>query len=54
MLREAHRQRLANVAAAAKPNGPGKLARIGSVLSSISIQRRSRVVGQRPAVGPAA
>jgi hypothetical protein len=54
MLREAHRQRLANVAAAAKPNGPGKLARIGSVLSSIPLPRRSRVVGQRPAVGSAA
>jgi hypothetical protein len=54
MLREAHRQRLANVAAAAKPNGPGKLARIGSVLSSISIQRRTRVAGGQPAVDSAA
>ncbi|MGH3116788.1 MAG: hypothetical protein ACRDQ2_06675 [Gaiellales bacterium] len=39
MLRAAHGQRLANVAAAAKPNGPGKLARIGSVLSSIPLPR---------------
>jgi hypothetical protein len=54
MLREAHRERLAAIAAAAKPNGPGKLARIGSVLSSISIQRRPRVAGGQPAVDSAA
>lgn len=54
MLREAHRERLAAVAAAAKPNGPGKLARIGSVLSSIAVQRRSRAVRRRPAIDSAA
>lgn len=54
MLRDAHRERLAAIAAAAKPNGPGKLARVGSVLSSIPLPRRGRVIGQRPAVGPAA
>jgi hypothetical protein len=54
MLREAHRERLAAIAAAAKPNGPGKLARIGSVLSSISVQRRTRVTGGQPAVDSAA
>jgi hypothetical protein len=50
MLREGHRQRLAAIAAAAKPNGPGRLARVGSVLSSISMPRRSRVAHRRPAV----
>lgn len=50
MLREAHRQRLANVAAAAKPNGLGKLARVGSVLSSIPLPRRTHVARRRPAV----
>jgi hypothetical protein len=54
MLREAKQERLAAIAAAAKPNGPGKLARIGSVLSSISVQRRTRVAGGQPAVGSAA
>jgi len=50
MLREAHRERLAAMAAAAKPNGPGKLARLGSVLLSISVPRRSRVPRGQPAV----
>jgi hypothetical protein len=54
MLREADRERLASVAAAAKPNGPGRLARVGSVLSGLALQRRIRVAGERPAVGPAA
>jgi hypothetical protein len=54
MLREAHRERLAAIAAAAKPNGPGKLARVGSVLSSISLPRRSRVAAPQPAVDSAA
>jgi hypothetical protein len=50
MLREAHRERLAAIAAAAKPNGPGRLARVGSVLSSIPLPRRSHVARRRPAV----
>jgi hypothetical protein len=54
MLREADRQRLAAIAAGAKPNGPGKLARFGSVLSSITLQRRSPVAGGQPAVNSAA
>ena len=54
MLREADRQRLAAVAAAAKPNGPGRLARVGNVLSGIALQRRTRAAGGRPAVDSAA
>jgi hypothetical protein len=54
MLREAHRERLAAVAAAAKPNGPGRLARIGSVLSSVTAPWRARVAGHQPATNPAA
>jgi len=54
MLHEAHRERLAAVAAAAKPSGPGRLARVGSVLSSIPLPRRSRVAGGQPAVDSAA
>jgi hypothetical protein len=50
MLRDAHRQRLAAIAAAAKPNGPGRLALVGSVLSSIPLPRRSHVARRRPAV----
>jgi hypothetical protein len=54
MLRDAHRERLAAIAAAAKPNGPGRLARVGSVLSSITVPRRTRVAGGQPAVDSAA
>lgn len=53
MLREAHKERLAAIAAAAKPNGPGKLARVGSVLSSIPLPRRSRIADRQPAVDAA-
>jgi hypothetical protein len=51
MLREAQRERLAAIAAAAKPNGPGKLARIGSVLSSVAASWRDRPAEHQPAVG---
>jgi hypothetical protein len=50
MLREAHRERLAAVAAAAKPNGPGKMARIGTVLSNITVPRRIHVARRQPAI----
>ena len=50
LLREAGRERLA---AAAKPNGPGRLARVGNVFSSIAV-RRSRVAAEQTAVGSAA
>jgi hypothetical protein len=54
MLREAQRERLAAIAAAPKPNGPGKIARVGSVLSSLGIPWRDRPARQRPAVDSAA
>ena len=54
MLRDAHRERLAAIAAEAKPNGPGRLARVGSVLSSLAVPRRSRVAVRQPAVDRAA
>jgi hypothetical protein len=54
MLREAHRQRLAALAAAPKPKGPSTLGRIGSLLSSLGVQRRDRVVGSEPAIDSAA
>ena len=54
MLREADRERLAAVAAAAKPNGPGRLGRVGSVLSGLALHRRARGAGGRPAVDSAA
>lgn len=54
MRREAERERLAAVAAAAKPNGPGRLARVGGVLSSLAAPRRSRVAGRQPALNSAA
>ena len=45
--REAHRERLAAIAAA---RGPGKLARLGSVLASVA-NRRRRVARRELAVG---
>ena len=45
--REAHRERLAALAAA---NGPGKLARLGSVLASVA-NRRRRIARRELAVG---
>jgi hypothetical protein len=54
MLREAHRERLAAVAAAAKPNGPGKLALVGDIVSRIALPRRSRAAGGAPALDSAA
>jgi hypothetical protein len=53
MLREAHRERLAAVAAA-KPNGPGKLALLGGIFSRIAPPRRSRAAGGAPAIDSAA
>jgi hypothetical protein len=53
MLREAHRERLAAMAAAAKPSGPGRLALIGSIVSRIALLSRSRVAGPKPAVNSA-
>jgi hypothetical protein len=53
MLRQANRERLAAVAAAAKPNGPGKLALVGGIFSRIALARRSRVARGRPAIDPA-
>jgi hypothetical protein len=53
MVREAHRERLAAVAAAAKPNGPGKLALVGGIFSRIALPRRSRDAGGRPAIDSA-
>jgi hypothetical protein len=52
MLRQANRERLAAVAAA-KPNGPGKLALVGGIFSRIALARRSRVARGRPAIDPA-
>lgn len=54
MRREAHGERLAAIAAAAKPNGPGRLARVGGVLSSVAAPWRGRVARQRPAIDAAA
>jgi hypothetical protein len=53
MLREAHRERLAAVAAAAKPNGPGKLALVGDIVSRIALPRRSRAAGGAPTLDSA-
>jgi hypothetical protein len=50
LMRDAHRERLAAIAAAAKPNGPGMLARVGSVLSSVAAPWRDRPGYHRPAV----
>jgi hypothetical protein len=47
MRREAHRERLAAIAAA---HGPGKLARLGGVLASVA-HRRRRVARRELAVG---
>lgn len=52
MLREARRERLAAIAAGTKPNGPGRLARLGGILSSLALPHRGLVGSQRPAVGP--
>jgi hypothetical protein len=54
MLREGRRQRLATLAAAAKPNGPGKLSRVGGLLASVTTPLRGRVPGHGPALDPAA
>jgi hypothetical protein len=53
MLREAHRERLAAVAAAAKANGPGKLALVGDIVSRIALPRRSRAAGGAPTLDSA-
>ena len=50
MLREARHERLAAIAAAAKPNGPGRLARVGGLLSSVASPWRGRVAARQPAV----
>jgi hypothetical protein len=47
MRRDAHRERLAALAAA---NGPGKLARLGGVLASVADGRR-RIARRELAVG---
>ena len=47
LRREAHRERLAAIAAA---HGPGKLARLGGVLASVA-NRRRRVARRELAVG---
>jgi hypothetical protein len=52
MLRDAHRERLAAMAAA-KPSGPGRLALIGGIVSRIALPRRGRVAGPKPAVDSA-
>jgi hypothetical protein len=54
MLREADRQRLAAIAVGANPRGPSTLGRIGSLLSQITVKRRTRLVGGQPAVDSAA
>jgi hypothetical protein len=53
MLREAHRERLAAVAAAAKLNGPGKLALVGGIFSRIALPRSSRAASGAPALDSA-
>lgn len=51
MLREAHRERLAFVAAAGKPKSLGMLARVGR---AFPLKRRALVAGGQPAIDPAA